>query len=125
MEVMFELLIEFLLQILVEVVAGIGLRSLGEPFRRQPHPVFTAAGYAIFGSALGAASLWPLPNHMVRSPAMRITNLIVTPLAAGVCMSWLGAWRSRRGGTVLRINRFWYGSLFALAFAATRFLWAH
>jgi len=124
MEIIFELLLEFLLQILVEIAAEFGLHSVAEPFRREPNPFFAAVGYSLFGVALGAASLWVFPNHMVRSPIGRVANLVLTPLAVGLCMSWLGAWRSRRGAAVLRIDKFWYGALFALAFAAVRYRWA-
>jgi hypothetical protein len=39
-------------------------------------------------------------------------------------MCALGAWRARRGGVVLRIDRFAYGYLFALALALIRFWFA-
>jgi hypothetical protein len=70
-------------------------------------------------------SLLVFPAHLVATPAWRIVNVLVTPLAAGVCMGALGLWRSRRGKRVLRIDHFSYGYLFALAFALVRFALAH
>jgi hypothetical protein len=124
MEIIFELLLEFLLQLIVEVAAEFGLHAVTAPFRRESNPFFAALGYAIFGAALGACSLWLFPKHMVHSPVIRIANLIVTPMVVGLCMAWLGSWRSQRGGALLRIDKFWCGALFALAFAAVRFKWA-
>jgi hypothetical protein len=51
-------------------------------------------------------------------------NLVVVPVLVGLVMVLLGAWRARRGDTVLRIDRFSYGYLFALALAAVRFFCA-
>jgi hypothetical protein len=50
--------------------------------------------------------------------------LVLTPLLAGGIMAVLGAWRARRGQTVLRIDRFAYGYLFALGLAVVRFWFA-
>lgn len=124
MEFLFELLFEFLLQIVGEVLVELGLHTVAAPFRRESHPALAAVGYAFFGALLGAGSLWLVPHHMVRTPLLRAANLVVTPLAVGVCMSCLGAWRARRGQAVYRIDRLWYGALFAFSFAAVRFVWA-
>ena len=55
---------------------------------------------------------------------MRIVNLVLTPIAVGLLMCAMGAWRARRGDAVLRIDRFAYGYLFALALAVVRFSFA-
>lgn len=124
MEFIVELLLEFLIQIFGEALFELGLRSVMEPFRKRPNRWFAVIGYTIFGATLGGISLWPFPHHMVRNPAWRAANLFATPFAAGLCMSLLGAWRSRRGQAIVGIDRFWYGALFALAFAVVRFVWA-
>ena len=124
MEVIMELFLEFLIQLVGEVLVELGVRALAEPFRKPANAWIAAIGYAAFGSLLGAISLCPLPQHMVVHPVLRVVNLIATPLAVGLCMMWLGAWRSRRGQLVLRIDRFWCGTLFAISFAFVRFVWA-
>jgi hypothetical protein len=55
---------------------------------------------------------------------MRVANLVLTPLAAGLMMSLMGAWRRRRGDDLIRLDRFSYGVLFALAMALVRFFFA-
>lgn len=124
MEFFFELLLEFIGQIVTEILCKLGLHAIKEPFRRPPNPFFAAIGYTLFGVLAGLISLLIFPRHMVTLAALRWVNMIVTPLATGAVMALLGAQRARRGQTVLRIDRFWYSYLFALALAIVRFFWA-
>ena len=120
------LLGELLLQVVFEVLAEFGLRSLGEPWRRprEISPGFAALGYTIYGAVAGALSLLVFPVAMLLTPWMRVANLVVTPLLAGLVMSMMGAWRRRRGEDLIRLDRFSYGVLFALAMALVRFFFA-
>ena len=124
LEFLLEVFGEFLLQVLCEVLPEIVLRSLAEPLRRPPNPWFAAVGYAILGAIAGGLSLLLFPTHFVLARSWRIVNFIVTPLAVGLCMAALGAWRARQGQTLLRIDRFSYGFLFALALALVWFWFA-
>jgi hypothetical protein len=125
MEFLLELLLEFVIQIIGEALFELGLHSLVEPFRKPPNPWLAALGYALFGAIFGSISLWLFPHHMVVLAGWRLVNLFVTPVIAGVCMSLIGSWRAKRGQTVLRIDRFSYGFLFALCLALVRFQWAN
>lgn len=124
LELLFEFVGEFLLQVLVEALLEIGLHSLAEPFQRPPNPWLAALGYALFGVAVGGLSLWVFPAHLTPPGAARIANLVLTPIALGGCMAALGAWRAKRGEPLLRIDKFSYGYLFALSFALVRFQFA-
>ncbi len=124
LEFLFELIGELLLQIVLEILVELGIHSLKEPFQRAPNPWLAAPAYLLFGAAAGGLSLLVFHHHLVSAPALRIANLLITPLLAGLFMSVLGAWRSRRGQAVLRIDRFTYGYLFALGLAAVRFWFA-
>lgn len=117
---------ELLLQVLFEVLAEFGLRSLGEPFRRsrEASPWLAALGYTIYGAVAGGLSLLVFPVAFLLTPWMRVANLALTPLAAGLMMSLMGAWRRRRGDDLIRLDRFSYGVLFALAMALVRFFFA-
>jgi hypothetical protein len=125
MEIIFELLFsffgEFLLQVLFEVLAELGLHSMREPFRRPPNPWLAALGYAIFGAIAGALSLLVFPTLFVHAHGLQVLNVALTPLAAGLAMMALGAWRQRRDQDLIRIDKFAYGYLFALAMALVRF----
>ena len=124
MEIVTELLLELLIQVVGEVLFELGLHSLAEPFRRPPNPWIAAVGYLLFGAMFGGVSLWLFPQYMVAGPVLQWVNLLATPLAVGAGMSLLGAWRASRGHVLMRIDRFWCGYLFAVSFAAVRFLWA-
>jgi len=132
MEILFEILSvflqffgEFILQIIVEAIAEIGLHGLREPFRnpRPLHPVFAAVCYLAFGALAGFVSLWFFPASFIKSHIGRYVNVALAPFIAGGAMSALGAWRRRRGEELIRLDRFAYGYLFALAMAVVRFLY--
>ncbi len=123
LEAILELLGEFILQAVLEGLLEMGFHSVAEPFRIPPKPWLAALGYFTFGAVLGALSLWMLPAHLT-PPPWRIANLIATPLAVGALMAILGRWRARRGDPLFRIDRFFYGYLFAFSFALVRFAFA-
>lgn len=124
LELLFQIIGEVVLQIVFEALAELGLHSLAEPFRRPPNPWLAAFGYANCGAAAGGLSLLAFPSHLVSSPGMRIAGLIITPIAVGLLMCAMGAWRARRGEQLLRIDRFAYGYLFAVSLALVRFAFA-
>lgn len=123
LEIIFEIVGEFVLQMLGEALAELGLHSLAEPFRRPPNPWLAALGYALFGAIFGGLSLLAFPDNFVPEP-WRLANLLLTPVAVGTVMMGMGAWRARRGEPVLRIDKFSYGYLFALALGFVRFFFA-
>lgn len=120
-ELLFQLLGEVFLQIVVEALAELGLHSVREPFRKPPKPWLAAIGYAIFGAIAGALSLWAFPVLFIVSHSAQIVSLVFTPVVAGLSMAVLGAWRCRRGQDTIRLDKFAYGYLFALAMAVVRF----
>lgn len=124
LEAILQFFAELLLQLVFEILAEFGLRSLSEPFRKPPNPWVAALGYAIFGATAGGISLYVLPDSLIHGETWRLANLIVTPVMAGLAMAALGAWRSRRGQQTIRIDRFSYGYLFALCMAVVRFFLA-
>jgi hypothetical protein len=124
LELLFEFVAEFLLQIFVELFVELGLHSTAETFRKPPSPWLAVLGYAIFGAVAGGVSLIVLPQPLVHGATWRLVNLMVTPLLAGLAMAAIGAWRTKRGQHVLRIDRFSYGYLFALCMAIVRFCFA-
>ena len=124
MEFVVELLLEFLLQVLGELLFEFGLRSLAEPFRKPPDPLLAVVGYALFGAIFGGISLLVFSHHMVAGQIWRWANLLLVPVAVGACMALLGRWRAKRGEEIFRIDRFSYGYLFAFLFALVRFFGA-
>lgn len=124
LQIAVEILGEFLIQAIGEALMELGLHSLAEPFRRPPNPWLAALGYALFGAIFGGLSLLIFSQHFPQDGYARWLNLLLTPLAVGGVMVLMGTWRTRRGKERLRINRFFYGYLFALAFAVVRWAFA-
>jgi hypothetical protein len=123
-EIVFQIVGELLIQVVLELLAEAGLRGLGAPFRRKSNPWLAAFGYLLFGALAGAISLAVFPDLLLKTPAGRIVNLMLTPVIAGGMMVLLGAWRRRRQQELLRLDRFACGYLFALALGSIRFWFA-
>jgi hypothetical protein len=119
-----QLFFEIFAQAAFELLAELGVRCLAEPFKRPnpSSPIMAATGYLVYGATAGAASLL-LPKMFVVSNALRLTNLIVTPIVCGYVMAWFGRFRERRGDDTIRLDTFMYGYLFALSMAVVRYIW--
>ena len=124
LELLLEVFGEFLLQVVVEALLQGGMHTLAAPFQKQSGPWRATVGYVVFGAVAGGISVWAFPSYLVHTPQWRVLNAACAPVAAGLCVAALGAWRARRGQTVLRIDKFAYGYLFALAFGLMRFWFA-
>lgn len=120
-EIIFQFIGEIVLQLVFELLAELGWRSCMDTLRQRSNSVFSAFGHMLLGLLAGAISLWLSPHLLMPGYGLRIANLIVTPVAAGLLMSLLGTWRRRRGQALLRLDRFIYAYLFAFAMALVRF----
>jgi len=131
MEVIFEILFELVGEILLQVVfealasAGIHLVRAGKSAAKARSPWMIAIGYALFGAIAGGISLWVMPDSFLRQHWLRIAYLVVVPLLVGALFAAIARWRDKRGLTILTIDRFSCGWLFALAFAGIRYAFAH
>jgi hypothetical protein len=121
-EFLLEIFGEFFLQLFIEALAEAGLHAVADPLRRPVNPWLAALGYALLGVLLGALSLWLFPVHLIGNHTLRYLNLLITPAAVGLAMMALGMWRAQRGQTVVRLDRFTFGFLFAFALGVTRFV---
>lgn len=120
LEVLFEVVGEFLIQMLGEVLLQMGFDTLAAPFQRSSNVWLAALGYASYGAIMGGLSLLLFPHNLV-PPAWRVVNLIVAPLMAGSLLALWGAWQAKRHEVTLRYDRFVYGFLFAFALGVIRF----
>ena len=122
LEAILEFVGEFLFQALIQALVELGFHVVAEPFRKTPNSIVAALGYLLLGTITGLLSLWPAPSHLASH--WRIANVVFTPLVIGFVMLLVGSWRARQGLSVLRIERFAYGFLFALGIALIRFFFA-
>ena len=91
--------------------------------RERRNPVVAGLGYLLIGLILGGVSLLIFPRSFVRSETFHGISLLITPVVSGLAMGALGRWREGRGETVLRLDSFVYGFVFAFAMALVRFVY--
>jgi hypothetical protein len=121
-----QLFAELLIQLFAESVFRVIGHVLKAPFQRSPtQPWVAAVGYAIFGAIAGAISLQLFPSQFIKLEWLRVLSLVVTPLAAGMIMGLIGAWRRRHERDTIRLESFSYGFCFAFGMALVRHLYAH
>lgn len=128
MEFVFEVLLQFLgemlLQITVELLVELGFRGLAATVQQPKHPVLSIIGFSIWGAIGGGLSLLIFPRLALRDPALRMANVLITPLIAGLVMALVGQARLKRGQILVRMDRFGYAFTFAFWMAFIRFMWA-
>jgi len=122
-ELLFWLFLELILLIGTELLlaAGIGgARKQGRP--KDEHSAFMDfAGWLTLGAILGGLSLLVLPNLLLRNNSLAVANLIVTPIIAGFVMWRVGKYFRKKQKPMVRLATFFYGYLFAFAFALVRY----
>lgn len=122
LELLFEIFGQFILQFLFEALSAAGLHLFRKSSDTAPtSPWLAVAGYVILGAVCGALSLWLFPGFFIKSYLGRAISLVVTPILAGAAMALMGAWRRKRGQELLRLDKFAYAYVFALAMAVVRF----
>jgi hypothetical protein len=124
LEFILQIVFEFILQLFGELLVELGLRSLAEPFREREarNPFLAFVGYAFMGFAVGGLSLLIFPQSFVRSAKLHGISLFITPTLAGLVMAGFGRLRHRQGKTVIRLDSFSYGFIFAFGMSLVRFL---
>jgi hypothetical protein len=123
LEVFLQLFGELLIQLFFEGVSEAGAHSFGQRHEGKPvNPFLASIGYVLFGAILGLVSLGLFPSGFITNPTLRVLNLVMTPLLAGGVMILVGKWRRRRNQELVRLDRFGYAFLFALAMAVVRYL---
>ena len=120
MEIILELLAELFLQFVFEAIADFGIHKSTRS--KEVNPIWAAAGYSIFGAFLGFVSLLIFPESFIQTEGLKLVNLIGTPIMLGFIMLAIGKVRDRRGKATVRIEKFFYGFLFAFGLALVRFL---
>jgi hypothetical protein len=130
MEFLFELLFEFfgevILQVFFQALAEAGLHFVRSPDapEREPNPWRLSLGYATLGGVVGGISLLVYPESMIHVVWLRNVNLLLGPVAGGLGMALIGAWRKRHGQTTIALDRFTYGFVFSFGTTAVRYLWS-
>ena len=124
METLFELILQFLGEMLIQGVVELGFRSLADVFSNQRHPVLSTIGSLLWGAIAGGLSLWLFPRSFIANDTLKLLNLLISPIMLGFLMARLGKARAKKRQPVRQLDRFGYAFAFALAMAFVRFRWA-
>jgi hypothetical protein len=129
-----ELVLEFLLQLALEVVLPALLEMLTDfgwaKSRKRPVEVtdswfFVVTGLFVAGTLLGGLSLLFWPERVVSRGSIPGLSLVLGPAAVGAIMHLWGRYRTSRGHVTTTLATFAGGAAFALGTAVVRFLGAH
>lgn len=126
LELLFELLAQFFVEVIVQGGLECAFRGLAEPFRHDRPPVFMWAifSYCVCGAVGGGLSVWLWPMQVLKHPAAQYANLIVTPLVLGLVFEWIGRRREAEDKDGMLLDHFAYGFAFALMMGLVRFFFA-
>ena len=124
MEFLLQIFLEFLLQVVGGVITGVVLHALSRFIRsrRTLNALITLIMYLTLGLFVGWLSILILPEAFVRSSNLHGISLLITPVLAGFTMSALGWIRLRQRKTLIRLETFSCGFIFAFAMALIRLL---
>lgn len=99
-----------------------GLHSLADTVKRPKNPLLSTIGFILWGAMAGGISLLIFPTSPISNLLFRKINILVTPVAVGGVMMLIGRQRDKRGQNLVRLDRFGYAFVFALAMAIVRYL---
>ncbi|MBG9388829.1 hypothetical protein [Caenimonas aquaedulcis] len=126
LEVIFELLFEFCGELFLQLVAEL----FGGAFKagwykirgrdRELAPVHETSWSVVTGIAAGVGTLLVVPHLAIRVEWLQVMNLLLAPVAAGLLVERVRAWRESRKEFSPAV--FAYAAVFGLAFALTRWL---
>src|SRR4051794_4308605 len=126
LEFLFELIAQFfgdvLLQVLLEVLAEFGCRSLENSFQpaKSADPFFAGCGLLLLGAVAGLIFGLLLPNSPFHRHHLPGISLVLAPLGVGSFMHLFGVWRREKGGNPTCLATFWGGACFAFGLALVR-----
>lgn len=131
MEVLLEIVLEFFLEFVIQIVGEVTIESIlhGIPrpawLRKSWNTVIVVMLYAVLGIFTGFISILIFPNSFVRGETFHGISLLVTPLLAGLTMAGIGWLRQQKGKSVIPLDSFAYGFVFAFAMALIRLLFTN
>ena len=120
-------LLQFLGELLLQLAAEWTVGAAGHAARRRSSrpgavpPWISITVWLAAGAAAGWVSLQIFPVLMIDAEWMRIANVVLTPVVAGLVMGRIGTWRKHRDMEVLRLESFACGFSFAFTMALVRY----
>jgi hypothetical protein len=124
MEFLLQIFLEILLNLVVEGLTDVVLHSSSRFIRTRKtvNGLLTLILYLGLGVFVGFLSILIFPNSFVRSSNLHGISLLITPVLAGFTMSAIGWFRARQGKSLIRLETFSCGFIFAFGMALIRLL---
>jgi|CXWL01.1.fsa_nt_gi hypothetical protein len=85
-------------------------------------PVAISFGFAVVGAIAGVGSLLVFPDPVIADPKLRLLSLLVSPVAAGLATTVLGARHDQLGEKRFQLEHFVYGFVAILTMGLLRAL---
>ncbi len=128
MEELFVIVLQFFLELFLEVVVSIPFEFLfGRKDAREQRDAVEIVACLFLGLFLGGISLTLFPHTLIGYDALRIANMIAAPIGAGYTSYCIASWRyqdrGRQGERDARYH-FWYTFMVCLGIVAVRFVFA-
>lgn len=122
MEIVFEFIITFVLELFFDV----GLRNISDSvaLKEDSNKAISFIGYTFLAIFSALISMMLFPKHMIAIPELRILNICLTPVIAGTVMSLIGKRAKAKDKTIIKLDTFFYGWLFAFVFSLFRLIFA-
>lgn len=119
---LFEILLQLLLELIGELLIGLGWESLRaeRPSPKPPDEILGMFGCLIAGSVLGAFSGVVLPWRLSRNDGISLLGVFLNAFVFGTLMSVYGSRRERAGKHRTSLSTFWGGTAFAFGVAGAR-----
>jgi hypothetical protein len=115
-EAVFEFALEFLTLLLLRGIAAVFDTS------EFKNPLLACFGYIFLGAVVGGISLLFFPHPLVHPSRVPGVSVIISPVLAGLGMSFIGSMQRKRNKKVMRMESFGYGFAFAFGMALVRFM---
>ncbi|MCU0241035.1 MAG: hypothetical protein MUF51_01275 [Vicinamibacteria bacterium] len=120
-----QFLLEVLMQVVFEMLTESGLAALKAEFERHNRSLPVAMlGYFFLGAGIGGLSLLIWPSRLLKPGPIPGLSLILVPLAVGAAMQAWGRYRRAKGHDSTNLATLPGGAAFAFGTALVRFLWA-
>jgi hypothetical protein len=124
LKIVLQLFLEFILQIVGEVIVEAIVQGLSRLtwVRKTLNALLALVIYFGLGIIAGWVSILIFPNSFIRASTIHGISLLITPTLAGLTMAGIGWMRRQKGKSVIRLESFAYGFVFAFAMALIRLL---
>ena len=117
LQVFIEIFLEFL------IYFGLDVATVRDD-RGQLNGFSLSVIFAVIGGLLGGLATWIHPHTVLPFAWLRIANLIVGPLVAGLLSAWIASWRQRRGRQRDPVLHFFMAFSFVLGYNLVRLAFA-